>query len=75
MNRNATPAEKIVHGVFAGVRRTARAIGKSPSTVSRWLMAPPDGTGGEIPRWNHDAIVEAARREGWRAADIRAMLR
>lgn len=41
------PAEYVIRTI-GGVRKTARAIGRQPSTISSWRKA--RGTGGQIPR-------------------------
>lgn len=45
-----SPAEYVIR-VFSGVRATARVLGRSPSSVSKWRKPKADrGTGGQIPR-------------------------
>lgn len=59
-----TPAEYVIY-VFNGVRATARAVGRSPSTVSKW-QKPKDQKGhdGYVPSNVQRKILEVARERG-----------
>jgi DNA-binding transcriptional regulator YdaS (Cro superfamily) len=59
------PAWRIA-SLWGSPSKFARAIGKTPSTVQRWLES------GIIPAEHHPAIAEAARRDrkGLRPADF-----
>jgi hypothetical protein len=58
-----TPAEYIIK-VFGGVRKTARAIGRSPSSVVRWKSpAHVGGTGGDIPDAAKRRILLVAKEQ------------
>lgn len=51
--------------MFRGVRATARAIGRNPSTVSKWQRErEAKGTSGEIPGSAQRTILAAARERG-----------
>lgn len=50
---------------FGGVTTLARAIGRAPSTVNRWLYPRErGGTGGRIPTESVELVARAARQEG-----------
>lgn len=53
-----SPAEWVIRTI-GGVRKTARAIGKTPPTVSSWRKQ--RGSGGEVPSSNHKKILRYAR--------------
>lgn len=56
-----TPAEYVIH-TFKGVRATARAIGRAPSSVSKWPKPKADkGCDGLVPSAAQKAILEKAR--------------
>lgn len=59
-----TPAEYVI-SVFQGVRATARALGRSPSSVSKW-QKPREmrGCGGNIPGAAQRLILDLARKRG-----------
>jgi hypothetical protein len=52
-----TPAQYVIEA-FQGVRATARAIGRSPSSVSKWQIK------GQIPRPAQKRILEVAQERG-----------
>jgi hypothetical protein len=55
------PAQYVVK-VFGGVRKTAREIGRSPSSVSKWNKpVAAKGLGGEIPRLSQRAVLHVAK--------------
>lgn len=59
-----TPAEYVI-SVFKGVRATARAIGRSPSSVCKWRRDKDRaGTDGQIPRCAQVALLLKAREMG-----------
>lgn len=59
-----TPANKVI-SAFDGVRGTARALGRNPSSVSRWRKSREDGgTGGRIPSNLQEDVLNEARRRG-----------
>lgn len=59
-----TPAEVVV-SIFGGVSATARVAGVRPSTVCRWLQPRQrGGTGGRVPKWHHELLIEAAKARG-----------
>lgn len=57
------PANTIIQK-FGGLSALAEIVGKAPHTVMKWRMPKPKGTGGVIPHWHHDAILEAAKAKG-----------
>lgn len=59
-----TPAARVIAS-FGGVRATARVIGRSSSTVSRW-QKPRDqgGTGGRVPSSAQGVLLAYARENG-----------
>ena len=58
------PAEWVIK-TFGGVGKTARAIGRDKSSVSRWRRAKEEkGLDGEIPRTAQKKILEQAKRLG-----------
>jgi hypothetical protein len=59
-----TPAQYVIK-VFKGVRATARALGRSPSSVSKWTKSRElRGTGGEIPRGALGPLLSKAKELG-----------
>lgn len=55
------PAEYVIH-VFDGVRATARAIGRSPSSVSKWQKPRAErGCNGQIPSAAQLLILKKAK--------------
>lgn len=54
------PAELVIRTI-GGVRKTARAIGRTPGTVSSWRSR--KGTGGDIPRGAQKNILQYAKRK------------
>lgn len=59
-----SPADWVIH-VFKGVRKTARAIGRSPASVSKWAKSKDRrGSGGLIPANSQRRILEQARKYG-----------
>lgn len=59
------PAELVIH-LFGGVRATARAINRQPSSVSKWKKPEPEGCGGIIPAKVRRPILEWAESHGWK---------
>lgn len=58
------PAERVI-AVFGGVRATARIIGRSSSTVSRWQKPRAEGgTGGAVPTSSQGKLLTYAREHG-----------
>ena len=57
------PANTIIQK-FGGLSALAEVVGKAPHTVMKWRMPKPQGTGGVIPHWHHDAILAAAEAKG-----------
>lgn len=56
-----TPAQYVIR-VFKGVRATARVLGRSPSSVSKWTKPKSArGTDGQIPGTAQRTIIEKAR--------------
>lgn len=53
-----SPAEYVIQTI-GGVRKTARAIGRQPGTVSMWRSS--KGSSGEIPRSAQKSILAYAR--------------
>lgn len=54
------PAEYCIK-IFGGVRATARALKRSPSTVSKWRKSRKDGgTGGQIPTMVQPKVLKIA---------------
>lgn len=59
-----SPAEYVIH-VFGGVRATARALDKYPSTISKWQnRKTEDGLLGQIPGSAQRQILEVAKAKG-----------
>lgn len=58
-----SPAEYVIF-IFNGVRATARALGVSPSAVSKWRKPDSNGVIGIIPARAHIKILEAAEHQG-----------
>lgn len=56
-----SPAEYVIRTI-GGVRKTARAIGRTPSTISAWRSK--KGTSGEVPRGAYKNILAHARAKG-----------
>jgi len=58
-----SPALYVIH-VFGGVRKTARAIGRGPSSVSKWkLPREKDGCEGNIPSAAQRKILKVAEEQ------------
>lgn len=57
--RRISPAEHVITTI-GGVRETARALGRAPSTISSWRKE--RGTNGAIPRMLFDPILAYAKR-------------
>jgi hypothetical protein len=53
-----SPAEHVIRTI-GGVRKTARAIGREPSSISAWRSA--KGTNGQVPRNAQRSILTYAR--------------
>jgi amino-acid N-acetyltransferase len=59
-----TPADRVI-SAFGGVRETARALDRNPSSISRWRSPKEDGgTGGRVPGPIQETVLEAARARG-----------
>lgn len=59
-----SPAEYVIR-VFGGVRATARAIGRSPASVSKWRTGRTRrGTGGRVPSVAAAIILGVAKDRG-----------
>jgi hypothetical protein len=61
------PANGIIDR-FGGVSAVARLLDKDESTIRRWRMPKPSGTGGTIPDDDKMRLLEAAKSEGVRLA-------
>lgn len=57
------PANTIIQK-FGGLSALAEVVGKASHTVMKWRMPKPQGTGGVIPHWHHEAILAAAVERG-----------
>ncbi len=58
------PSDLVCH-LFGGVRATARAIGREPSSVSKWKKAEEEGgCGGRIPSKARRLIMDYAKKNG-----------
>lgn len=58
------PAQYIIK-IFGGIRPTAKALSKAPSTIHGWITPKTrGGTGGKIPGKNHQLILKIAKRRG-----------
>ena len=67
-----SPAEYCIK-IFGGVRATARALRRSPSTVSKWRKSRKEGgTGGQIPTMIQPKVLKiaAARKLPITAEDL-----
>lgn len=61
---SSTPADKVI-AAFQGVRATARALNRNPSSISRWRKSREDGgTGGRVPSGLQEVVLREARRRG-----------
>ena len=59
-----TPADRVI-ALFGGVRKTARLIGRNPSSISRWRMPrEAGGTGGRVPGSVQALLLEKAQAAG-----------
>lgn len=59
-----TPAERVIDA-FRGVRATARALGRNPSSISRWRKPRDEGgTGGRVPSSLQAEVLQKAREAG-----------
>jgi len=59
-----SPAEYVIQ-VFGGVRATARAIGRSPSSISKWQKPRSQGgSDGCVPNAAQRIILEQAKKQG-----------
>lgn len=59
-----SPADKVI-AAFKGVRATARALGRNPSSVSRWRKSREDGgTDGRVPGNLQEKVLQAAQTMG-----------
>ena len=57
-----SPAEYVIY-VFGGVRKTARAIGRSPTTVSKWPKPNnKKGSDGRVPGTAQAIVLEIAKK-------------
>lgn len=55
------PAQYIIF-FFGGVRATARAVGCTPSAVSKWTKPKSEhGSGGQIPAGSREIIIALAK--------------
>lgn len=60
----STPAERVIQA-FHGVRATARALGRNPSSISRWRKSREEGgTGGRVPSNIQESVLVLARERG-----------
>lgn len=57
------PAYRVI-ALLGGKTSVASDLDLSPSTISRWCMPRPEGTGGTIPQKYWPALIDLARREG-----------
>jgi len=59
-----SPVDYVIK-VFGGVRATARAIGRSPTAVSKWRQ-PTDrgGSGGRVPNKAQPVVLQKAKELG-----------
>lgn len=57
------PANGIIDR-FGGAKAVAEALEKDESTIRRWRMPRPNGTGGFIPDEDKIRLIKAARRQG-----------
>jgi len=59
-----TPADRVI-SAFGGVRATARALGRNPSSISRWRKPREEGgTGGRVPSSLQASILTGAKAAG-----------
>lgn len=59
-----SPAQHVINAI-GGVRATARVIGRSSSTVSRWRKPRSEGgTGGRVPSSAQGKLLEYAQAHG-----------
>lgn len=59
-----TPAQTVIR-MFGGVRATARIIGRSSSTVSRWQKPRAEGgTDGRVPSTSQKKLLDYAQAHG-----------
>lgn len=63
-SKTSSPADRVIKA-FGGVRETARALSRNPSSVSRWRSSKEDGgTGGRVPGPIQGTVLEAAKSRG-----------
>lgn len=64
VQKRDSPADKVI-AAFHGVRATARALGRNPSSISRWRKCREDGgTDGRVPSNLQEAVLREARSRG-----------
>ena len=56
-----TPILKVLAALDMSVQELAAELKVNRTTVWRWTLPEPRGTGGYIPRWHHPAIRKVAR--------------
>jgi len=58
------PAEHVIQ-VFGSVHKTAKALGKNPSSISKWVSQNgPEKTRGLVPSWVQVEVMEIAGERG-----------
>lgn len=68
------PAASVIKAL-GGVPTLAKAINKTTTTVQRWRWPKEvGGTGGIIPHWHHDDILDLAKERGIRLS-YRSLMR
>lgn len=65
MEHTISPAAYVIQ-TFGGVRATARAIGRDPSSIAKWRMPRGErkGLGGRVPGVLQTRILEEAEKRG-----------
>lgn len=64
MTAKQSPAELVIER-FSGVCALARALGKNPSTISRWKKPREEGgTGGLVPSQSQPRLLALAKERG-----------
>ena len=62
--KTISPADRVITA-FGGVRETARAVARNPSSISRWRSSKEDGgTGGRVPGPIQGTVLAAAKQRG-----------
>lgn len=59
----ATPAERVI-AAFSSARQVALAVGRNPSSVTRWVKPAPQGLSGRVPSALQAKILKISDERG-----------